>query len=112
MLDLGGVGEFLLGIAAITPTVVSGFGAFAAWGARTEARAAHRFGKAAAVIADEVRVDMKELAVNTNSKMDATIEAIKAEGAAHAIVTGLEGEKAGIATGVAQEVARQNKETT
>jgi hypothetical protein len=111
-MDLRGLGTLVL-------SVVGAFNAWQAILAKREARAAknqatsaHAMTSATNAIVVKVRTDMAELAENTNSKMDQTLEAVRAEGIAHAAVAGLEGERAGIATGIAQEVARQNKEST
>ena len=112
MLDLGGVGTFLVGIAAVVGAVQSSLAKREATLGKREASRAHLAtlanGKAVAV----VRADVKELTVNTNGKMQETLDAVRAQGVANAEVAGLEGERSGIATGVAQEVARQKKETT
>ena len=46
----------------------------------------------------KVSQDMRQLEVNTNTKMDAAIEAIRAKGVADAAVAGMEGEARGRAS--------------
>jgi hypothetical protein len=95
--DIQGIGTLLLGMVGVYNAVQSTL-------ARRAASRASGHANDAALAVTALGSTVRELEINTNSKMDTLIAAKEA-------VADLTGEKRGIVAGVAQEVARQKEQT-
>jgi hypothetical protein len=93
-----GIGTFLLGCVGVYNSVQSTL-------AKRAARRASIHASTAITSVEELKTTVQTLEVNTNSKMDQLIAAREATADA-------QGEKRGTALGIAQELARRNKEET
>jgi hypothetical protein len=97
-MDFQGIGTFLIGAVGV-------YNAIQVTLTKVQAGKAARHSAVAVTAVTALGVVVKELEVNTNSKMD---ELISAKEAAADLV----GERRGTLSGIAQEQARQSKEPT